>query len=187
MAHELVGLEVLLMVEEDVVHRPERSLAGRGLGGLGGELCLGVDVAQRQVPPHVVHVPELCEERAHRGLGLAAVGALEVAVLHDGDGRLRRPADVVALRVDRFGEVDERLGVTEESADAAARGQTTRRGEDGPGEQGGDGGRDQDAEARLGELSPRKAIAAISRLSVNPTPETVPAPSTAAQPTDGRR
>ena len=45
----------------------------------------------------------------HR-LGPAAVGALEVAVLDQRHRRVRRAADVVALGVDRHGEVDEIVG-----------------------------------------------------------------------------
>ena len=38
------GLQRVLVVEEQVVHRPERVLGGGGLGGLGRELGVGVHV-----------------------------------------------------------------------------------------------------------------------------------------------
>ena len=54
--HQVVGPQLVLVVEQQVVHRPERALRGRRLGGLGGELGLRVDVGQRQVPPDVADV-----------------------------------------------------------------------------------------------------------------------------------
>ena len=97
------------MVEQQVVHLPERALRGRRLGRLGGELRVRVHVVERQVPPHVADVAEVGQQLADDRLGLPAVGALEVAVLDHGDRRVLGPADVVALRVDRHGEVDDRL------------------------------------------------------------------------------
>ena len=71
------------MVEQQVVHLPERALLGGRLGRLGGELRVRVDVVQRQVPPDVADVAEVGEQLAHDRLGPAAVRALEVAVLDD--------------------------------------------------------------------------------------------------------
>jgi hypothetical protein len=53
-------------------------------------------IGQRQVSPDVSEVAEVGEKCPYDGLGLAAVGALEVAVLHQGHLRIRRAADVVA-------------------------------------------------------------------------------------------
>ena len=83
------------------MHLPERALLGRRLGRLGGELGVRVDVGQRQVPPDVADVAEVGEQLAHDGLGLAAVRALEVAVLDERHRRVGGAADVVALRIDR--------------------------------------------------------------------------------------
>ena len=58
------------MVEQEVVHLPERALGGRGLGRLGGELRVRVDVVQRQVAPDVADVAEVGEQLADDGLGL---------------------------------------------------------------------------------------------------------------------
>jgi hypothetical protein len=63
------------------MHRPERALVS---GGLGGELGMGVDVVEREVPPDVPDVAMAGEQFSDGRLGLAAVGALEVAVLDDG-------------------------------------------------------------------------------------------------------
>ena len=46
------------------MHLPEGALVGRGLGGLGGELGVRVDVVERQVPPDVADVAEVAEELA---------------------------------------------------------------------------------------------------------------------------
>ena len=86
------------------------SLRGGRLDRLGGELRAAVDVVQRQVAPDVANVvvgggEQLADDR----LGLAAVRALEVAVLDERDRRVFGAADVVALGVDVLGEVDEVL------------------------------------------------------------------------------
>ena len=116
-ADQVVELERVLVLEQEVVHLPERALLGGGLGGLRGELSVGVDVVQRQVPPDVADVAEVAQELADDRLRLPAVGALEVAVLDDRDRRLERPADVVALGIDVDVEVDERLRRAEQRAD----------------------------------------------------------------------
>ena len=62
-----------------------------------------MDVGQRQVAPHEAQVARVGEQLADDRLGLAAVGALEVAELDDGDRRVGGPADVVAFGVDGHG------------------------------------------------------------------------------------
>ena len=114
------GAQRVLVVQQQVVHLPERALRGRRLGRLGGELGVRVHVGQRQVAPDVADVAEVGQQLAHDRLGLAAVRALEVAVLDQGDRRVRRAADVVALGVHRHGQVDDRLGRAEQRADARA-------------------------------------------------------------------
>ena len=95
----------------------------------------GVDVVQRQVPPDVAQ-----RRRSRRSssridrLGLPAVGALEVAVLDERHRRVLGAADVVALGVDRHGEIDDHLGACRAApAPAAACGRQRRRPEDEPG------------------------------------------------------
>ena len=101
------GLEVqrVLMLEEHVVHRPERALSRGRLGGLRGALRQGMDIVQRQVPPHVAQVTEVGQELTKHGLRPAAVRALEVAVLEERHGSVAGAADVVPVRVDRHGQV----------------------------------------------------------------------------------
>jgi len=70
------------MLAQQVMDGPERSLPVSGLGRLGTQRCVRVHVGQRQVSPNVSEVAEVGEQRPYDGLGLAAVGALEVAVLH---------------------------------------------------------------------------------------------------------
>ena len=95
-----------------------------------------VHVGERQVPPHVADVGEVAQQLADLGLGLPAVRALEVAVLHDGDRRIERPADVVTGRVDVVGEVEQRRGAAEQRLDLSRAGQELRRPYDHPGQGG---------------------------------------------------
>jgi CorA-like Mg2+ transporter protein len=142
-AEQVVGAKRVLMVEE-VAHLPERSLVGGRLR-LRGELRVGVDVVERQVPPHIGDVAELTEQLTDDRLRLAAVRALEIAVLGDRDRRINWPTDVVALRVDLDVQVDERLARSEQGADARAPRQQRRRPEQQPGEERGA----EDAELRV--------------------------------------
>jgi hypothetical protein len=84
------------------VHEPERALP---ISGLGAQRCVGVHIGQRQVSPDVSEVAE-AGEMARTTLCLAAVVALEVAVLHQGHLRIRWAADVIAVVLNRHGEVD---------------------------------------------------------------------------------
>ena len=68
-----------------------------------------MDIVQRQVAPDVANITEVAQELSDERFGLSAVGAFEVAVLDDRDGRFYGPADVVALCVDLGVEIDERL------------------------------------------------------------------------------
>ena len=151
-ADQVVRAKRVLVLEQEVVHLPERALVGGRLGGLGGELGVRVDVVERQVPPDVADVAEVAQELADDRLRLAAVGALEVAVLDDRDRRVERPADVVALRIDVDVEVDERLGGAEQGADPQAPRQQRRGAEEQPGEERRAEGGAEDAELRLLEL-----------------------------------
>src|SRR5256885_462556 len=88
-----------------------------GLPARAGELRVRVDIGQRQMAKDVAQVAaEVLQELAHDRLGPAAVRALEVAVLDEGDGRVVGAADVVTLGIDRRGEVDDRLGGPRELA-----------------------------------------------------------------------
>ena len=74
------------------MHLPELALVGGGLGGLGRQLRVRVDVVQRQVAPHVAQVvAERVEQLADHQLGLAAVRALVVAVLDERHRRVSEP------------------------------------------------------------------------------------------------
>ena len=116
--------ELVLVGEQQVVHLPERALRAGGLGGLGGELGVRVHVVERQVAQDVAQVVARVDEQlADDLLGLAAVRALEVAVLDERDRRVGGAADVVALGVDRLGEVEDVLGGADELARAQRRGQ----------------------------------------------------------------
>ena len=93
------------------MHLPEAPLRGRGLGGFGGELGRRVHVVEREMAPHVAHVgARLDQQLADHLLGLAAVRALEVAVLQQRDRRVRGAADVVARGIDVLDEIGDVLG-----------------------------------------------------------------------------
>ena len=70
-----------------------------------------MDVAEGQVAPHVADVVAVAgEELADHALGLAAVGAFEVAVFEQGHRGVIGTADVVVRRVDLDREVEDVLG-----------------------------------------------------------------------------
>ena len=109
------------MAEQQVVHRPERALGAGRLGRLGRELGARVHVGQRQMAPDVAEVgvgQQLPDDR----LGLTAVGALEVAELDQRDRRVRRTADVVAVRVDLGDQVLDQLRIAQQCAGIAPAG-----------------------------------------------------------------
>ncbi len=99
-ADEIGWSECVLVVEQQVVHRPESVLCDGCLGCLRSELAVGMNIVQRQVAPDVANIAELTQELSDDRLGLSAVGAFEVAVLNYGDGCSEGPADVVAFRID---------------------------------------------------------------------------------------
>ena len=76
-----------------------------------------MDVVERQVPPDIADVAAVGgEQLADDLLGLAAVRALEVPVLEERHGGVRRSPDVVACRIDIVGEVEDVLGGPRELA-----------------------------------------------------------------------
>jgi len=62
-----------------------------------------------------------CEKCPYDGLGLAAVGALEVAVLHQGHLRIRRAADVVADKTQYWVTGDRNQGLADREASVGSR------------------------------------------------------------------
>ncbi len=154
---EIPLAEPVLVGEQLLVHLPERALRARRLRGLSRELGVWMHVGERQMAPHVPDlIAEGREQLADHRLRLPAVRALEVAVFEQRDRRIVRPAHVVALVVDRLGEVDDRLRSAEERAEPHRRRQQCKRAEDEPGrerraEPGG-----EHAELRLFELLPRE-------------------------------
>src|ERR1017187_6069874 len=168
------------------MHLPEGAVVSSGLSGLGGDLGVGVDVVEREVPPHVPDIAVAGQQVPDDGLGLAAVGAFEVAVLDDGDQCPRGAADPVDSRVDRCAEIGDDLGGAEQGADLQPGREQGGGAEHQPGDYGrGDyGGQD----ARLASCSwvPLNARVAIRMDTAKPIPAIVPTPVTAAHPTGGR-
>jgi hypothetical protein len=88
----------VLILEEQGVHLPEPALRAGRLGRFGGAGGVRMDLAQREVP--VRELQPWTEGLLHRlddRIGRPAVGALEVAILHERRGRVGRTGDVVAL------------------------------------------------------------------------------------------
>lgn len=115
---QILGTERPAVREQKVVHRPEGALFGGRLRGLGRQLRPGMDVVQGQVPPDIAKLAEAGQELANDRLRSSAVGTFEVAVLDQGDRRLGGAADVVALGIDRGGEVDDRFCTAGDGVDA---------------------------------------------------------------------
>ena len=111
MGTKIAGREFVLVVEQSVVHLPKSALCAGRLCCLGRQLGAGVHVVQRQVPPDVAQVvPERDQQLAYDNFGLAAVGALVIAVLHERHGRVFAASDVIARGVDVVGQIRDVLG-----------------------------------------------------------------------------
>src|SRR3954453_15622322 len=75
-AYDQIGhLQLVLVLEQLVVHLPERALVGCGLRGQCRQLGVRMYVWERQVAPHVADVCEVAEQLAHSGLRPSAVRA----------------------------------------------------------------------------------------------------------------
>jgi Alpha amylase, catalytic domain len=132
---QVVGGQRVLVRQQLIMHRPERALAGRGLGTLGGQQRVRVHVGQRQVPPHVPQVTVAGQQLPDHRFGLAAVRALVVAVFDQRDQRLVSAAHVIALGIDRDCQVDDGLGGAKQGACPQRFGQHRGDPEDRPAEQ----------------------------------------------------
>ena len=95
---KVVDLQMLLVLVEVIVHLPEPVLGGSGLGRLRRVLGMRMRGTDREVAEHE---PELLShpflDLLDDRVGLPAVGALIVAVLHEGHRRIRRALDVIPL------------------------------------------------------------------------------------------
>src|SRR4051794_25600423 len=119
-ADEVLRVELVLVLEEEVVHLPERPLFGGGLAPFGGLTGVRVDVVERQVAPDIGEVGKFAQQFPDHRFGSAAVRAFEVAVLHHGHGRVDGAPDVVDLGIYRLGEVDQVDPGTEHGAGGGA-------------------------------------------------------------------
>jgi hypothetical protein len=61
-AHQVNRPQLPLMLQQQVVHGPERALPASGFGRLGTQCCVRVRVGQRQVPLDVSEVAEVGEK-----------------------------------------------------------------------------------------------------------------------------
>jgi hypothetical protein len=105
--------QVLLMLEQQVVYRPELALERDGLSRLGSVLRVGVDLRQRHVPEHESQLRrKLPLKLAHDPERLTAIRAFEVPILDQRDHGVIRPTDVI-VGADRDNEagVEQRRSV----------------------------------------------------------------------------
>ena len=95
--------------EQQIVHFPELPVSTCRFGGLSRHLGVRVHIGEREMPEHVTEMGAVrVEEPTNDRFGLTAVGALEVGVFDEGHDCIVRSPDVVASRIDRVGEVDDR-------------------------------------------------------------------------------
>lgn len=98
--HEVVVGQTVLVLEEQLVHLPEASLAMGCLGGMCCQFGMGVDL-EREVPHHVAQVvAEVGTQFVAHSTDPGAERALVVHELHQGQGRILPPDHVVAVRID---------------------------------------------------------------------------------------
>src|SRR5918997_451448 len=116
-----VGSEVRVLepparVEEPVVHLPELSLGRGGFGGLGGGLGVGVDAGEREdTEDEAQTVAETLPQPPYYSVRPHGVGAVVVAVLHEGQRRVGRSAHAVPItnrRVQLDGSGSNHLGIS---------------------------------------------------------------------------
>ena len=89
-ALDVLVLELALVLEEEIVHLPELSLVARGDRRASRRERVRVRAGERVVLEDEPHAPlELAQQLLEQRMGAAAVGALEVAELDDGDLRHR--------------------------------------------------------------------------------------------------
>jgi len=110
-------------------------------------------VVKRQMTPDVTKVAEVAQQFADDRLCLSAERALQVAVLHERHERLHRSADVVAVEVDRVGEIDDHVRRAEKRAQAQPSRQPRGHAEEQPAEQRRHKRCREDAELRLFEFT----------------------------------
>ena len=107
-AHQIVRVEIGLVLEEQVVHLPEPALRTGRLGCLGRQRRVGMDIDQRQMAEDEAQSPlEPFQQSADHGRCVTAIGAFEVTVLDQRHRRTLRPPDMVALWIDLLGQVPE--------------------------------------------------------------------------------
>ena len=132
-ADEIAVAERVLALEQQVVHLPERALLCRRLRRLGRPLRVRVDVVQRQVPPRRSR-HRRCSRSSSRTTGSAwpQYGHSKSPYSSTVTGASTRAADVVALRVDRIGEVDDQVRRAEQHPDPLPPRQPLRREDEQP-------------------------------------------------------
>ncbi|ALK96316.1 hypothetical protein AM586_08515 [Massilia sp. WG5] len=86
--------DLALLFVQHVVHVPELAFAGGGLGRFRRRLGQRVKLRQRQVAEDQANPTQLVRQLRQRAVGPRAIGALEVAILDQGQRRILRAAYV---------------------------------------------------------------------------------------------
>jgi hypothetical protein len=95
---EVIVLELMLTLEENVVHLPEPSLGSRRLGCLGRPLREWMHVVTREVAKDEANLPRyLFQEFLDGVVGAAAIRAFELAILDERYASIRITSDVVCI------------------------------------------------------------------------------------------
>ena len=106
--------------------------------------------------PHVAKITEIGQQFPNDCFCPPTVRALEVAVLDEGHRGVRRPANVIVVRIDGIGQVHDCGGLAEERPGTKSRRQSSRNLEHQPGEQGRRHGGGEHSEGGLLQLDSRK-------------------------------
>src|SRR6516162_8199621 len=95
---EALCLQMQLILEQQIMHRPELSLRTSGFGRLRGKFRVRVHLSKRKMPEYEAHtLAEMLAQDLHRGVSLTAVGTFEVSILDERYPGCLRTMDVIEV------------------------------------------------------------------------------------------
>jgi hypothetical protein len=93
----MVEFQRALVLEQNVVHRPELALSAGAFGRFRRRKCVRMNLLEREVAIHDAKAPdEVRQQQLHHRCGLFAVGALEIAVLNQSHRCIRRAQRMIS-------------------------------------------------------------------------------------------